>query len=172
MSQINRINTASDSELLTLETLTGIIKSHLKSQKVTAIDLKGTGRAAKFQFVFGDNSKKVWAIEFLMSDQEVRAIRLVTSRDTTNSKFYKNLLKIEGSKSSYGGVVVHIPANNMALDILSKIEDGLKSPEMVELSETRTYYDPPKDWITGREGTPPPKKEAPVDTPETKEDEK
>jgi len=150
---LNRIKAISAQEVINFDLFAKMVKSHISCLEVHHRELKGT-KKVKYIFALKENKLKIHILEFYLSDQEVTAIRLVTSRPTINSTFYKNLLKIKGSKGSYGGIVVHIPTQN-PLDLLDKINKTIvKSEETILLDPERTYSDPPQGWIEGVNGKP------------------
>ena len=117
-------------------------------------ELKGEKTNVKYIFVLKKNNAHIHSIEFGTKKGEVANIRLVVSRPTLKSDFYKALFKGKSeAKASYGGIVVTYPATienaQSTLELVSKLNEA---SEQIELDPKRTYCDPPAGWVEGNDG--------------------
>ncbi len=122
--------------------------------KVANRELKGEKSRVKFIFNLKKNNPHIHSLEFGTKNGEVTNIRLVVARTCKGSDFYKAVQKGQnGAKDSYGGIVLHFDADATSapktLELISKAADA---SEVIELNPTRTYCDPPANWIDGNDG--------------------
>jgi len=146
------IATAAEKAMFT--TLANVLKS-LTHIVARGRELTGDKSWVKFKFNLKKNNPHIHAMEFGVKKGEVANIRLVVSRPTLTTAFYKAMEKL-GAKASYGGIVLHFDCTLAeAAGLMEKIDSHAAKSEVVELDSKRTYCDPPAGWVkdlTGKEG--------------------
>ena len=115
-------------------------------------ELKGDKSRVKYIFNLKKNNPHIHQAEFGTKGGVIDNLRLVVSRPTLKSDFYKALDKL-GAKFSYGGVVVHFETTQEDAEaLLKKIATLAEASEVIELNAQRTYCDPPAEWVEGNDG--------------------
>ena len=162
----NRYANATAAEKATFTKVAKILKENLTHTAEKSRELKGKAKV-KYIFVLKGNNPLIHTLEFGVKDKEIVNIRLVVSRTTLKTDFYKGIMKSKSDpKSSYGGIVIHFNTDEKgASKILMEINTLCEDSEEVELDPKRTYSDPPQGW-SGCIGNGKPVKEEEVPTPE------
>jgi len=141
-----------------------IVKTSCTHIVEKARELTGDKGWVKFKFDPKPNNPHIHQMEFGVKKGEVANFRLVVSRPTLKSSFYKAMEKL-GAKASYGGIVLHFDITEAeAPTLLAQIDKAAEECEIVELNPKRTYSDPPQGWVRGVDGKP-----AKIEAPEAEE---
>ena len=150
---MNRYATATAAEKKVFTTLQKVLLAHTPFA-VAQRELKGEKSKVKYIFDLKANNPHIHQLEFGTKNGEVVNIRMVVSRPTIKTDFYKALFKGKSeAKASYGGVVVHFDATtDSAPDTLKLIAKLAEASDEVALDPKRTYCDPPCNWVDGNDG--------------------
>ena len=156
---MNRYSKANTKEKANFTKVAKILKENLTHTAEKSRELKGEKSKVKYIFVLKKNNPLIHVIEFGMKGEEVVNIRLVVSRPTLKTDFYKAVLKSKSEcKASYGGIVLHFNTDaEGANGIIKEINTLCEASEEVVLDPKRTYADPPFGW-SGCIGTGKPEK--------------
>jgi len=152
---MNRYKNAVTTEKATFTHLSKMLDDSFTHIKTRGRELKGERSWIKFIFNLKSNNPHIHAMEFGYKKGEMANIRLVVSRPTLGTDFYKAMAKL-GAKFSYGGIVVHFDIEEAnAITLLKAIDKEAELSEVIALNPKRTYCDPPQGWVndlTGKEG--------------------
>jgi len=150
----NRYADANSTEKATFTKVAKILKENFTHTSEKFRMLKGKSKV-KYIFALKENNPLIHTIEFGVKDKEIVNLRLVVSRPTLKSDFYKGIMKISEAKNSYGGIVIHFNGNEKEVsNILKAINTLSEKSEEIELNPKRTYSDPPQGWVDGVDGKP------------------
>ncbi len=124
-----------------------LLKENSPTLQVEHRELKGAGRK-KYIYVLAKNLPLIHTLEFQVSKEETKRITLVVSRASIDSEFYKKFLKMDDSKSSYGGIVLSLEVSKEedVPTLLKKIDTLSQIDEDLVMDPKRTYSDPPQGW--------------------------
>ena len=150
---MNRYAKATAAEKKIFTAMNAILTSHTQFG-VAKRELKGEKTKVKYIFDLKANNPLIHSLEFGTKNGEIVNIRLVVSRPTIKSDFYKALFKGKSeAKASYGGIVVHFDATpESAQGTLELIAKLAEASEEISLDPKRTYCDPPANWVDGNDG--------------------
>ena len=122
---------------------------------VSARELRGDKSWVKYLFDLKTNNPHIHVLEIGLKKNVVANLRLVVSKPTLKSAFYRAMEKL-GGKGIYGGIVLHFEITEAELPtLLAKIDKAAEASEVIDLDPKRTYCDPPAGWVkglTGKEG--------------------
>jgi cell division septation protein DedD len=159
----NRYSAATAEEKANFSKFAKLLKENAPNLKEESRVLLGE-KKAKYIFVIGKNAPYIHSLEVGVTGTEIKNVRLVVSKDTKKSDFYKAIAKI-ADEVNYGGVVIHFEATEETLaKIFGQVGKLADASEEVVLNPKRTYSDPPTGWPRSKNTIDPVKTEKPAKT--------